>query len=126
MAVLGFLEPGYSHLRQFASELGFAGVFPLPNPLHSAFGIALLTFLVPWLLAWACWRLPGARLANLSQIVAAVVIVGTAILQTGLIGGVDGTNIGLAQRIAASVFFLWLVATCHWLGRQTARASGPL
>ncbi len=107
----------------FGVNLIFAGLFPLPNPLHSAFGVALLTFFVPWLLAWACWNLPGARLANLGQIVATVVIVGTAILQTGLMGGVNGTNIGLSQRIAAAIFFLWLIATSRWLAN---RPSGPV
>ena len=177
LLVLGALQPGYSHMRQFASELGmadaanprvfgamsvltgavffvtafgvyratkrltersalsavigifialfgvnliFAGLFPLPNPLHSAFGVALFTFMVPWLIAWAFWRFPSARFMSWTQIFTAFVIIGTAVLQTGLAGGVDDSNIGMFQRIAAGIFFVWLVATCLWLGRSSA------
>ncbi len=168
----GLLNPGYSHARQFASELGktdaahpilfsagsittgivffavaiglwrslasasrrpvlagvsglfmalfgvnliFAGAFPLPNRLHGAFGVALLTFFIPWLVAWALWKTSASRLSLTLQIIATPAILLTAIFQTGLLGGVDGTNIGFAQRVAAAVFFVWLLLTAQWL-----------
>lgn len=175
LLIVGALSPGYSHVRQFASELGmvgaphaalfnglvmlqglllcgtgigfglalrrltrrpifaatvglfvglfgvsylFAAAFPLPDLLHGAFGIALLTFLVPWLLAWAWRREAGARLMVGLQALATPVILATALIQGGLFGLADASNQGFYQRIAATIFYVWLVATCRWLAQS--------
>ena len=181
LVVLGELQPGYSHMRQFASELGmataahpqlfalwvlvqavvllatgplfyrrvaevtgrrtlaatiglfvacfgvnyiFVAAFPLPDLRHSGFGIAFLTFLVPWLLAWAFWNVSGARSACYVQLLATPVLIGLIFLQPGIVGFVDATNIGLFQRIGAGTFYGWLVLTGFWLDgmRQDAPA----
>ena len=93
----------------------FAGAFPAPDPRHTAFGVGLFTFFVPWLMAWGFWKFHAARLANMLQLVAGFVIIGILVFQIGLFGFVDKTNIGLFQRIAVSVFDFWLLATCYWL-----------
>jgi hypothetical membrane protein len=108
----------------FGVSYFFAALFPLPDPLHGAFGIALLTFLVPWILAWAFRHDRSARTMVAAQWLATPVILVTALIQGGLFGLAEATNQGLYQRVAATIFYVWLVATCFWLaGRGKTRAE---
>jgi hypothetical protein len=184
LVVLGALQPGYSHVRQFASELGmanaahpqlfaiwvlaqavvliaagplfykrvagvtgrrtlaatiglfvacfgvnyiFVAAFPLPDLRHSGFGIAFLTFLVPWLVAWAFWNVPGARSACYAQLLATPVLIALLFLQPDVVRFVDVMNLGLFQRIGAGAFYGWLVLTGFWLDgvRGNAAALAP-
>ncbi len=101
----------------------FAAAFPLPDLRHGAFGIALLTFLVPWMLAWTWRRQPGARLMVALQTIATPAILATALIQGGLFGLADASNQGLYQRVAATIFYVWFVATCRWLMNDAQRPA---
>lgn len=175
VAILGAMEPGYSHMRQFASELGmadaahpraffvivfveavllvmagwygyravrkltgraklagvigvflaclganyfFVAFFPLPDPRHSGFGIALFVFFVPWLLAWAFWSYPGARRFCYAQILATPILVISVLLNPAFFDFVTESNQGLYQRIGAILMYGWLVLTGLWLNRS--------
>src|SRR5690606_23778251 len=100
----------------------FVAVFPLPDLRHSGFGIAFLTLLVPWLLAWAFWNTPRARNACYWQMVATPVLILLVFLQPGVVDFVDATNMGLFQRIGAGTFYTWLILTGVWLDRLSANA----
>ena len=112
-------------LAAFGVSTLCVGLFPLPDPRHSGYGVALLSMFVPWLLAWAFWKSPSAQLAPLAryvQLLATPILFLTVIWQTGGIGFVTEGSMGLAQRIAAATFFVWFVGTCHWLNVQRRRA----
>lgn len=110
-------------LAAFGVSTLCVGLFPLPDPRHSAYGLALFSMLVPWLLAWAFWKNPRAGLARYIQVVATPALFATLVWQTGAIGFVTEANIGLVQRIAAAIFYVWLVGTCYWLYRQAQRVE---
>jgi len=100
-------------LAAFGVSTVFAGLFPLPDPRHSGYGIALLVFLVPWILAWAIWRIPSSGIVRIAYLMATPIIFLTGIWrQTGF---VSEDAIGLAQRIGAVVFFVWFIWTCFWV-----------
>ena len=111
----------------FGANYVFAAVFPLPGRRHGAFGIALLTFLAPWLLAWAFWNAPCARRARYWQLAATPVL----IFLVFAVEFADERNLGLFQRLGAGSFYGWLVLNALWLedglhvlryARRTAKA----
>lgn len=106
-------------LAAFGVSALFVGFFPLPDPRHSGYGVALLSIFVPWLLAWAFWKKPAARSARYYQLLATPVLFATLLWQTGAIGFVTEGSIGLVQRIAAATFYVWFAGTCYWLNRRT-------
>ncbi|MEO8466863.1 MAG: DUF998 domain-containing protein [Gammaproteobacteria bacterium] len=102
----------------------FIAAFPLPDIRHSGYGIALFTFFVPWLIASAFWNVSSARGACYVQLVATPVLIFLALLQPGVAGFVDATNLGLFQRIGAGSFYGWLILSSLWLDR--VRADAPV
>jgi len=167
--------PGYSHVRQYASELGSAdsprpelfnctivaagvaamlasagfalalkriggrllpsllagvavflwgvsfvmgGLFPMPDPRHGGFGLALAMHLVPLFMLWA---LAGAHAPRLKWFIVAVFVVSTALIVVmfGAGGLVRRANVGLWQRAYSFSAIPWLgVVSAALLRRQ--------
>ena len=175
--------PGYSHVRQYASELGSAasprpwlfnytivatgvagmiaaggvflalkrlggralpsflaalalfawgvavvmgGLFPMPDPRHNGFGLALAMHLVP---LFALWSLAGRPAPKLKLLLALVFVVSAVLILIMFdVGGlhlVRRANVGLWQRAYSLTAIPW-IAVLAWMLRasslQTARS----
>jgi hypothetical membrane protein len=175
------LWPGYSHLRQYASELGSAasphpelfnvliisaggaavlagvgfflalkriggrlvpallagfaivlwgvsfvmgGLFPMPDPRHGAFGLALAMHAAPLLMLWALAGRPAPRFKRFL----AVVFVGSAVLILIMfdVGGlhlVRRANVGLWQRAYSLAAIPW-IGVAGWALLSWDRPAG--
>jgi hypothetical membrane protein len=169
--------PGYSHARQYASELGSAaapfpwlfnvtimatgvagmiaasgvflalkrlggralpsflaglalfawglavvmgGMFPMPNPLHNGFGLALAMHLVPPFTWWSLAGRPAPRLKKLLALV--FVLSAVLILVMFDVGGlhlVRRANVGLWQRAYSLTVIPWIGVLAWMLRKET-------
>ena len=166
--------PGYSHVRQYASELGspdspraelfnftimaaggaamlasvgffmalkriggrvlpsllagvalflwgvsflMGGLFPMPDPRHGGFGLALAMHLVPLLILWA---LRGKTSPRLKWFLVAVFVASTSLILVmfGLGGLVRRANVGLWQRGYSLSVIPWLAVVAARLMRR--------
>jgi hypothetical membrane protein len=97
------------------------GAFPLPDPRHDGFGLALAAPFVP-LFAFLALR----RVADSGgmRLFLAAVVIGSVIplsLMTGVGGVVTGENVGLWQRINSAFAIPWLAVLAAWLLRRSRR-----
>ncbi|MFC1839658.1 DUF998 domain-containing protein [Thermodesulfobacteriota bacterium] len=108
-------------IGSFVAVLGiayfFGGFYPLPDPRHGGYSIGLLHFFTPLLLVWAFWKLPDTRLFRFYQLMCFILIVTFILIQAGVFGLIDETNLGLFQRLGAISLYAWFTFTCYWLSR---------
>lgn len=105
-------------VAMFGTSCIFAGLFPMPDPRHTAFGIGNVQIIVPFFLALAFWKTEGARPFAIFHIVSLVIIISVFISSAVAIAGAHGnipTNMGLIQRIIILIFFIWYIFTYYWL-----------
>ncbi len=102
-------------IAAFAINCFLGACYPLPDPRHGAYGIGILHFFTPFLLAWAFWRLIGSRIFTILQLLSFILIVTGFLIQMRAGGLVNEMNLGLVQRLHALIIFTWLTFTCYWL-----------
>jgi hypothetical membrane protein len=95
----------------------FAGIFPLPDELHSGYGIGLISFLIPLFLAFAFSRLKNARIFVIHQILFFVLFVLIFPVTSGMEGNgiINEMNKGLGQRLSVLFTIMWFTSTIYWL-----------
>jgi hypothetical membrane protein len=94
----------------------FAGIFPLPDELHSGYGIGLISFLIPLFLAFAFSRLKNARIFVIHQILFFVLFVLIFPVTSGMGDGfINEMNKGLGQRLSVLFTIMWFTSTIYWL-----------
>jgi hypothetical membrane protein len=94
----------------------FAGIFPLPDELHSGYGIGLISFLIPLFLAFAFSRLKNARIFVIHQILFFVLFVLIFPITSGMGDGfINEMNKGLGQRLSVLFTIMWFTSTIYWL-----------
>jgi hypothetical protein len=116
----------------FGVSMLIGGAFPMPNPLHGAFGLAFALVPAPVLMALALRRVPGLRgLRNLLWVNAVLMACLLAVMM-GVGGLVTLANVGLWQRANALTMFPWIGIAAWWLLRASAEpvrrqvATGPM
>jgi hypothetical membrane protein len=104
LALISMVASGYTSIQ--------AGIFPLPDPRHTAFGF-LVIFLIalPLILLLALWKQPDARGTRIFLMACclAILLLAPVMSHPTLVPGASG----LMQRIFASVIFL-PVAAVGW------------
>lgn len=96
------------------------GAFPMPDPRHGAFGLALAMHLVPLFMLWALAGKPVPRLKLLLGLV--FVVSGALILIMFDVGGlhlVRRANVGLWQRAYSLSVIPW-IGVAAWALRRAA------
>ena len=101
----------------FGINYFFGAFYPLPDPRHGGYGIGLLHFFSPLLLAWAFWRLPDSRVFTIFQLLYFILILIFTVIPLEVWGVFNETNLGIFQRIQSVIIFAWFVYSCYWLIR---------
>ena len=107
----------------FSVNAFFAGLYPLPDPRHGGYNIALIHSLTPPFLAWAFWKIQGARFFIFYQLISFILMIIAFLIFSGVGGLISGTNAGLMQRLQILVWILWFTYTCYWLIRYKSRSD---
>jgi len=94
----------------------WAGLFPLPSPLHSANPFMPGLFLLPTALAAALWHHEGAGMIKAYLVITIVVCIGLVPILYGI--NTQGYD-GLMQRIIALVFLPPIGAGAYFLAMRT-------
>lgn len=132
LAALALVSSGLSDINAY--------LFPLPDPRHTGSVLALAgagTFLLPFVLPLALWRLidrgaiAGYFVANIVAIVALIPIMSGLIQRFSIMAGVDlpryqtflNSYQGLLQRVAATLVFGPIAVSAWHLG-QRLRSAG--
>lgn len=108
----------------FGAAMVMGGLFPLPNPLHGAFGLGLAVVPAPLLFALALRGRAGHG-ALVGVLVASFVLVAaTMSVMMGAGGLVTRANVGLWQRANALAMFPWIGVAGAMLARRAAGTAG--
>ena len=91
------------------------GAFPMPNPLHGAFGLGLAGPLVPLFLLLALRRVPG--MSGIRWFLGVIFLASTVMLAImfGVGDLVTRANVGLWQRANMAASIPWLAIFGLWL-----------
>jgi hypothetical membrane protein len=104
----------------FGVSMIIGGAFPMPNPLHGAFGLAFALVPAPMLMALALRGQPDlGGLRNMLWVNAALMACVLAVMM-GVGGLVTRANVGLWQRANALTMFPWIGIAAWWLLRASA------
>ncbi len=107
----------------FGVAMVIGGLFPMPNPLHGAFGLGLAVVPAPLLFALALRGRAGHG-ALVGVLVASFVLVAaTMSVMMGVGGLVTRANVGLWQRANALAMFPWIGVAGAMLAQRAARAA---
>lgn len=107
----------------FGVAMVMGGLFPMPNPLHGAFGLGLAVVPAPLLFALALRGRSGHG-ALVGVLVASFVLVAaTMSVMMGVGGLVTRANVGLWQRANALAMFPWIGVAGAMLARRASRAA---
>ena len=88
----------------FGIAMCMAGFFPLPNPLHLAFGLEAAGILTPLFGAFALGAEPQTRILRAIILIGFALCVAAAAILLGAGGILNKTNAGLWSRAASVVF----------------------
>lgn len=102
----------------FGTSIIFAGLFPMPDPLHNGYGMGTVQFVIPIFLAVAFWKTDGSRTFAISHIVFFIIFILVIIYNVVTVEinrGHIPPNIGLIQRISVLSIFIWYMFTYYWL-----------
>jgi len=102
----------------FSINAFFGGFYPLPDPRHGGYGIGFIHFLTPVLLAWAFWKVQGARFFIFYQFISLTLMIIVILIMIGVGGLASGTNAGLIQRLQILAWIPWFSYVCYWLIRH--------
>lgn len=96
------------------------GLFPMPNPLHNGFGLALAMHLLPLFMLWSLRGRPEPKLKRLFVLVFVVSAVMILILfDVGGLHLVRRSNVGLWQRAYSLTVFPWVGILAWMLRKET-------
>ena len=111
----------------FGVAMVMGGLFPMPDPRHNGYGLAMGLLLVPPLMAWGLRKRPelrGLRIFLLANWVAMVLLF--AILM-GVGALVTRANVGLWQRAFSLTMFPWIgIAAWMLMPRRDAQPARRL
>jgi glucans biosynthesis protein C len=106
--------------------LGFgniwAGVYPLPDPRHSANPFAPAFFVMPLLLCVSCWFAPGLRDLRAPLSLNFLAFCAYGVVMAGLTSVDLGANIGWLQRFGA----LTIMGAIGFVGYYRLRREAPV
>ena len=108
----------------FGVAMVMGGAFPMPNPLHGAFGLGLAMVLAPLFLGLAFAGRPGFGGFATFLFVSFAFMFGTMAVMMGIGQLVTRANVGLWQRLNALAMFPWLGIAGFVLARRLDRAPG--
>jgi glucans biosynthesis protein C len=110
---IGFL------VAMFSISPIFAGLYPLPDPRHSGYGIGdIVQLILPFFLALAFWKTQGARSFAFFHLMSFIIfiIISFILIAIRLIGHGNIPNMGgFIQRISILIVFIWYIFTYYWL-----------
>ena len=109
----------------WGAAIVMAGIFPMPNELHGAFGLAIVLHLAPLLALVAVWRAEG--LAWLKWLLVAVFLVSGVLfaIMMGIGSMVRVADVGYWQRTYALSSFPW-IGVLAWALHSRLRADLPV
>jgi len=105
-------------LFAFGVAMVMGGAFPMPNPLHGAFGLGFALVPAPLLLALALRGREGNGPLVLVLVVAFVLVLATMSVMMGVGQLVTRANVGLWQRANALAMFPWIGVAGEMLARR--------
>ena len=100
-----------------------AGIFPIPDERHGAFGLGLAELLVPLFLLLAIRTIPDARAIKLFLVVVLAVSVALMAIMFGVGELVTRANVGLWQRFNSLFSIGWLAVFGFWVLTRLARSE---
>jgi hypothetical protein len=109
----------------FGVAMVMGGAFPMPNPLHGAFGLGLAAVFAPLFLGLAFAGRPGFRGFATFLFVSFAFVLFTMTVMMGAGQLVTRANVGLWQRTNALAMFPWLGVAGFILARRLDRAQTP-
>lgn len=110
-------------LLLFGIAMVMGGAFPMPNPLHGAFGLAFAVVPAPLLLALALRGRPGNGPLVAVLVAAFVLVLATMSIMMGVGQLVTRANVGLWQRLNALAMFPWIGIAGEMLARRAEATS---
>ena len=102
----------------FSISAFFGGFCPLPDPRHGGYNIGFIHILTLPFLAWAFWKIQGARFFIIYQLISIILMIIVLLIMSGVGRLVNETNLGLIQRLQILVWIPWFTYTCYWLIRH--------
>ena len=110
----------------FGVSLLMGGLFPLPDPRHSAYELQKVVLVGPMLFAATLWKHDKARLLNILLLAINVALVVMFLLVMGVGGVATRENAGILQRLAILTTIPWIGIGAYWLLRYVRKASSRL
>jgi hypothetical membrane protein len=107
----------------FGVAMIMGGMFPMPNPLHGAFGLGFTMIFAPLLLGFAFAGRPGFGGLAAFLFVSFGLMLGTMSVMMGVGQLVTRANVGLWQRANALAMFPWLGIAGFVLARRLDREA---
>jgi hypothetical membrane protein len=93
------------------------GLFPMPDPRHTGFGLGFAVHLAPALLAFALWRTPASQRLKVFLIATCVASLVMFAIMMGVGSLVRRANVGVFQRIYALTIIPWIGISAYALRR---------
>jgi hypothetical membrane protein len=110
----------------FGVAMVMGGLFPMPDPRHNGFGLAVGLLLAPPLMAWGLRRRPELRWLRILLAVNFVVMTALFVILMGVGSLVTRANVGLWQRAFSLAMFPWLgIAAWALLPRRERAPAAP-
>lgn len=108
----------------WGATIVMAGLFPMPNELHGAFGLAMVLHLAPLFALAAVWR--AERFAWMKWLLVAVFLVSGALfaIMMGVGSMVRVVDVGYWQRTYSLSSFPW-IGVLAWALHLRLRAASP-
>jgi hypothetical membrane protein len=111
----------------FGVAMVMGGLFPMPDPRHNGYGLAIGLLLVPLLMALGLRRRPELRALRIFLVVDFVAMVVLFAILMGVGSLVTRANVGLWQRAFSLAMFPWLaIAAWVLMPRGEPRAQARL
>jgi hypothetical membrane protein len=107
----------------FGVGMFLGGMFPMPDPRHGGFGLALALVPAPLLMALAVRPAPRHRGLALFLVASFVLMAALLAVMMGVGGLVTRANVGLWQRANALTMFPWMGIAAWALLRRPGRPS---
>ena len=92
----------------FGVAMAMGGIFPMPDPRHNGFGLAIGLLLVPPLMAWGLRRRPELRGLRIFVVANWVAMAVLFVILMGVGELVTRANVGLWQRAFSLTMFPWI------------------
>lgn len=107
----------------FGVAMVIGGLFPMPNPLHGAFGLGFAVVPAPLLFALALRGHEGSGALVAVLVASFLLVAATMSVMMGAGGLVTRANVGLWQRANALAMFPWIGVAGAMLAERATRAA---